>query len=89
MATTLNSLYTSMAQSPTTWSSYLAAVDTLVAACKAHGKVPGMTPFDEAWASDYMRRGFRMVAWSSDTRLLRNALSAGMDTLRRIEGQLR
>ncbi len=66
---------------------YLEAVDILLAACKRHGKVAGMTPFDEAWARDYMRRGFRMVAWSSDTRMLKNALTAGISTLRRIEDE--
>lgn len=64
---------------------YLDAVDRLVKACRRHGKVAGMTPFDEAWARDYMRRGFRMVAWSSDTRMLKTALASGISTLHRIE----
>lgn len=63
---------------------YLDAVDRLVAACERHGKVAGMTPFDEAWARDYMRRGFRMVAWSSDTRMLKTALASGIAMLRGI-----
>jgi 2-keto-3-deoxy-L-rhamnonate aldolase RhmA len=62
---------------------YLAAVGAIVAAAKRYGKVAGVMAADEKWACDYFRRGFNIVAYGLDHLLLQQALSAGLDALRR------
>lgn len=61
---------------------FLAGVESLLAACRRHCKVAGMTPLDAAWARNWMPQGFRMIAWSSDARMLRGALHEGIELLR-------
>jgi 2-keto-3-deoxy-L-rhamnonate aldolase RhmA len=61
---------------------YLAAVDRVVAACTAHGKVPAFLATDVQWARDYAARGFRLMAYGIDQMLLQDALRHGLDVLR-------
>ena len=61
---------------------YLAAVDRVVAACAAHGKVPAFLAADPQWARDYAARGFRLMAYGVDQLLLQDALRSGLDVLR-------
>ena len=61
---------------------YLAAVDRVVAACAAHGKVPAFLAADLQWARDYAARGFRLMAYGIDQLLLQDALRNGLDLLR-------
>ncbi len=61
---------------------YLAAVDRLLAACRTHGKTPGFMAGDETWARAYQAKGFRMIAYSTDTMLLRDSLANGLRVLR-------
>jgi 2-keto-3-deoxy-L-rhamnonate aldolase RhmA len=61
---------------------YLAAVEALVAACRRHGKTAAFLPTDDDWARRYLALGFRMMAYSTDTMLLQNALAAGLRALR-------
>ncbi|SLN73049.1 HpcH/HpaI aldolase family protein [Oceanibacterium hippocampi] len=59
-----------------------AAVQSLLAACKAHGKFAAcMAPTVEI-ARDWMRQGFNMVSYSYDIGLLANGLSDGIGQLR-------
>ena len=61
---------------------YLAAVDRVVGACVAHGKAPGMLATDDAWARDYVARGFRLMAYGIDQLLLQEALRRGLEVMR-------
>jgi 2-keto-3-deoxy-L-rhamnonate aldolase RhmA len=63
---------------------FLKAVDTLLAACSKHGKTPGFMASDDAWAKDYMGKGFRMLAYGVDAHLLQGALRSGIDGMRKI-----
>ena len=61
---------------------FLKAVDRLLAACGKHGKTPGFMAADDAWARDYMAKGFRMMAYGVDAHLLQGALRSGIEGMR-------
>ena len=61
---------------------YLAAIDRVLAACAASGKVPAFLATDEAWARDYAAKGFRLMAYGIDQLLYQEALRHGLDILR-------
>ena len=61
---------------------FLKAVDKLVAACAKHGKTPGFMAGDDAWARDYMAKGFRMLAYGVDALVFQSALRQGIDGMR-------
>ena len=61
---------------------YQDAVERILAACRRHGKTPGFMASDAKWAREYQARGFRMIAYSLDVILLRDALAAGLAGLR-------
>jgi 2-dehydro-3-deoxyglucarate aldolase/4-hydroxy-2-oxoheptanedioate aldolase len=61
---------------------YLAAVDRVLAACATHGKAAAMLATDDAWARDYVAKGFRLMAYGIDQLLLQEALRRGLDVLR-------
>ncbi|MSP48360.1 MAG: aldolase [Alphaproteobacteria bacterium] len=65
---------------------FLKAVDTLLAACRKHGKTPGFMAADDAWAKDYLGKGFRMVAYGVDAHLMQGALRSGIDGMRKLAG---
>jgi 4-hydroxy-2-oxoheptanedioate aldolase len=45
---------------------YLAALDTVVAACRAHGKAPGILLYDAAALTPHLERGFRFIGLGTD-----------------------
>ncbi|MBI1395120.1 MAG: aldolase [Betaproteobacteria bacterium] len=61
---------------------YLDAIDRVVAAANAHGKVAGFMAADERWATEYYAKGFRIIAYGVDTLLLQTGIRAGIDALR-------
>ena len=61
---------------------YLAAVRRIAAAAKAHGKVPGILAMNDAWAQEYWRHGYRMLAYGLDHMLFQAALKAGLEKMR-------
>ena len=61
---------------------YLRAVEGIVAATQRHGKVAAFMATDEAWARDYLARGFRMMAYGLDSGIYQAALARGLDTMR-------
>lgn len=63
---------------------YRANVETIVAACKRHGKTPGFMAGDDAWAKDYLARGFRIMAYGVDSAIFRVGLQAGIAGMRRL-----
>lgn len=63
---------------------FLAAVDKILAACAKHKKTPGFMAGDQAWAEDYMGKGFRLMAASVDAHLLQAALRKEIDGMMQI-----
>lgn len=61
---------------------FLAAVRRVVEATRAAGKIPGFMASNEAWAQEYWRHGFRMLAYGLDHLLFQAALKTGLDRLR-------
>lgn len=61
---------------------YLAAVRRIAAAAKAHGKVAGILAMNDAWAQEYWRHGYRMLAYGLDHMLFQAALKAGLEKMR-------
>lgn len=61
---------------------YLAAVRRIAAAAQAHGKVAGILATNDAWAQEYWRHGYRMIAYGLDHLLFQAALKAGLEKLR-------
>jgi 2,4-dihydroxyhept-2-ene-1,7-dioic acid aldolase len=45
---------------------YLAAIDAVVAACRAHGKAAGILLYDPAAIAPHVERGFRFIGLGSD-----------------------
>ncbi len=64
---------------------FLAAVRRVVAAAKAHGKIAGFMVANEAWAQEYWRHGYRMLAYGVDHLIYQAALRAGLDRMRALE----
>ncbi len=64
---------------------FLAAVRRVVAAARAHGKIAGFMVANEAWAQEYWRHGYRMLAYGVDHLIYQAALRAGLDRMRALE----
>jgi 2-keto-3-deoxy-L-rhamnonate aldolase RhmA len=61
---------------------YLAAVTRIVAACEANGKAAAFIAMDDTWAREYVKKGFRLMAYGIDQLMLQNALSHGLEVMR-------
>ncbi|MGF1626452.1 MAG: HpcH/HpaI aldolase/citrate lyase family protein [Alphaproteobacteria bacterium] len=61
---------------------FQAAIDTVAAACKAHGKALGRLVPDAATAADYNARGFDFICYSGDVWVYQAAVKAGVDGVR-------
>lgn len=61
---------------------YTAAVERVLAACRDHGKVPGIMGGDLKMAQESLAQGFRMVAYGGDLWLYQAALRDGLTALR-------
>jgi 2-keto-3-deoxy-L-rhamnonate aldolase RhmA len=61
---------------------FTGALDTVLAACRRHGKTAGCVVGDVATGRARITRGFRLVAYSGDIWLLAGALKAGLEQLR-------
>lgn len=64
---------------------FQSAIDSILAACRRHGKPAGFLAPDIAWGREWMARGFRFVSYRIDTMLLGGALREGIDALRAAE----
>ena len=60
----------------------IAAMDTVVAACRRHGKIAGIMAPDLATGRELLKQGFRMMAYSGDLWVYQAALREGLATLR-------
>ncbi|MEZ5666955.1 MAG: aldolase/citrate lyase family protein [Alphaproteobacteria bacterium] len=61
---------------------FLAAIDRVTAACKAHGKACGRLVPDVATAADYNAKGFDFICYSGDVWVYQAGLKAGVDGIR-------
>jgi 2-keto-3-deoxy-L-rhamnonate aldolase RhmA len=61
---------------------FLAAIETVVRACREHGKAVGRLVPDVATGEDYWRRGFDFLCYSGDVWAFQAAVKAGVDGLR-------
>ena len=59
-----------------------AAIDRVIAACRTHGKVPGVLATSVAEAQTQLQRGFRALAYGGDSWLYQESLRNGLQTLR-------
>ncbi|HYB08174.1 MAG TPA: aldolase/citrate lyase family protein [Alphaproteobacteria bacterium] len=63
---------------------FVAAVDRVIGACKAHGKTGGCLVTTVDAARRWMAKGFRFVIYSTDVILLSSSFRAAMDGLKSI-----
>ena len=61
---------------------YLAAARRIAEAARAHGKAAGFLAMNDAWAQEYWRHGYRMLAYGLDHMLFQAALKAGIQKMR-------
>jgi 2-keto-3-deoxy-L-rhamnonate aldolase RhmA len=61
---------------------FVAALRRILGACAASGVTPAILATDDASASDFGRRGFRMMAYGVDHLLLQEAMRRGIAQLR-------
>ena len=61
---------------------FLAALDRVVAACEAAGKVPGIMAGTVEAGRQWLDRGFRAIAYSGDLWIYKQALAEGIAALR-------
>lgn len=61
---------------------FQAAIDTITAACKKHGKPAGCMAPTVGWAREWMAKGFTMVSYSGDIWLVQEGLRKGITALR-------
>jgi 2-keto-3-deoxy-L-rhamnonate aldolase RhmA len=61
---------------------YLEAVERIAAAGKQHNRVLATAAPNEAFAKEYVARGFRMIAFGTDVHLMQSALSQRLQAMR-------
>ena len=61
---------------------FLAALDRVVAGCRAHGKSAGIMASDVETGRAWLTRGFRAIAYSGDLWIYQRALAQGIADLR-------
>jgi 2-keto-3-deoxy-L-rhamnonate aldolase RhmA len=66
---------------------YTEAVNGIIEATRRHGKVAGFMAMNEAWASDYLARGFAMIAYGLDQAIYQRGLSEGLAFMRSQRGR--
>ncbi len=61
---------------------YLAALDTVIAACRSHGKAAGVLLYDHAAFGPHLDRGFRFVGVGSEGSFIAEGARAALATAR-------
>jgi 2-keto-3-deoxy-L-rhamnonate aldolase RhmA len=61
---------------------FLAAVDTLLAACKRHGKASGFLAGSVAVAEAWLKKGIRCLCYGTDVAVFQDALASALRRLR-------
>lgn len=57
-------------------------VEMMIAACQRHGKIPGLLVPDVASAKEWIRKGIRLVPYSSEIDILIDAAAKGVGEIR-------
>jgi len=65
---------------------FLGALAAVVAAAARHGKVAAIQPGNSAQAKQWHDIGFRILSWSVDLAVYRNAVNAGVTELKQLLG---
>lgn len=65
---------------------FVAAIDQFLEACRANNKVPGIMPTTLDFGEWVAAKGFRMLTWSGDVWIYREALRSGMKAMREFAG---
>ena len=65
---------------------YLGALDAVVAACKKHGKSPGILLYNHAAFQPHLERGFRFVGVGSESHFVAEGAAAALATARAAAG---
>ncbi len=65
---------------------FVAAVDRVIAACNAHGKIGGFMTTTLEFGEWVVKKGFRMLAWSGDIWVYQSAMRQGLDAMRKFAG---
>jgi 2-keto-3-deoxy-L-rhamnonate aldolase RhmA len=60
----------------------LAGVEAMIAACRRHGRIPGLLVQDVPDARAWIAKGIRMVSYSSEVMVLRDAARAALAEIR-------
>jgi 4-hydroxy-2-oxoheptanedioate aldolase len=60
----------------------LAAVETLIDACRRHDKIPGLLVQSTDDARQWIAKGIRMIAYMSEATILRDAARAALEEIR-------
>lgn len=60
----------------------LAGVHAMLAACKRNKKIPGLLVQEVAEAKEWIERGVRLVTYSSEVAMLRNAAESAVQTIK-------
>ena len=68
---------------------FLDAIDTVVRACRKHGKATGRLVPDVATGADYNAKGFDYICYSGDVWAYQAAVKAGVDGIREACGAQR
>jgi 2-keto-3-deoxy-L-rhamnonate aldolase RhmA len=63
---------------------FLDAVDTVLAACKKYNKTPGIMAGGIDAGRDWIKRGFRAIAYNGDLWIYQQALAEGVATMRQL-----
>lgn len=66
---------------------FVAAIDRVIAACRKSGKTPGLMPTSLEFGQWVAGKGFRMLSWSGDLWIYKEALRNGLKALREFAGQ--
>ncbi|MCC6471709.1 MAG: aldolase [Alphaproteobacteria bacterium] len=61
---------------------FVRARNEVLAACQRHGKIAGNLVGNPVWGRQWIRKGFRMIAYMGDIWLLQSALKSGIDAMR-------
>jgi 2-dehydro-3-deoxyglucarate aldolase/4-hydroxy-2-oxoheptanedioate aldolase len=67
---------------------FLAALAAVVAAAARHGKVAAIQPGNAEQAKQWHGIGFRILSWSVDLAVYRNAVNAGVTDLKALLGSV-
>lgn len=57
-------------------------VETMIAACRRHGKIPGLLVQDVASAKEWIAKGVRLVPYSNEVSILINAATRAISEIR-------